>query len=647
MSDKIQLNDVTQAIENKDIKTLEKYIANGGDLDDLRIEQDNVMYRLTALHYYLLWNIQTYWANCVTYEKMSHFSQLYNISTANSIPLNSILDKILTCSKNPKTQEKMDSIFKFLLANCNVDAEVQVIDDPGSPRKPTRGLTAADLLVLCAKHLLMRTIARVGFGFDETLDGKAAERNDYLYNLLKQIFDKTAIDGNSYSQLLLEPGYPAFPDYPGFKYRGFKVQDRFLSTYKKFVALAAEHEIKCGAKLYTEGHTELFEVLPAAKFCDYLQFYTKNSPQIKAATFFIPYCDYTDGKVRLAAKIYKPDLLIKQAYDLLAKNVDSDELYPARKGIMDWDRTINGLGALLSFFTKCGSWPRIVTHYISTANDLEQKGMQLLRRKLKEYDLKHPYNKEEDKRRFINLTLNNSALKPSNKFYYTILNLFLEYNFPIAPRRYGDYLSKVIDTPTVSLLLDKGLIDANHLITVNNIEICSYSSLIYENNKKPRMPYIFFVLNNDIRINNGLNDKGGAMLLGIRRTLDLFLSYGLDINICDSNGTSLSYYLIKRIIDSATGGLRQDKDFIFELLKLLSEKGAVFSKKNKYGHDFYDLCHVRKMVEDRPGEYTVKRLQLHHKLFHDIAKEVEKTANRETAIETASLDEWSGSGYEW
>lgn len=73
MSDKIQLNDVTQAIENKDIKTLEKYIANGGDLDDLRIEQDNVMYRLTALHYYLLWNIQTYWANCVTYEKCPTF----------------------------------------------------------------------------------------------------------------------------------------------------------------------------------------------------------------------------------------------------------------------------------------------------------------------------------------------------------------------------------------------------------------------------------------------------------------------------------------------------------------------------------------------------------------------------------------------
>lgn len=125
----------------------------------------------------------------------------------------------------------------------------------------------------------------------------------------------------------------------------------------------------------------------------------------------------------------------------------------------------------------------------------------------------------------------------------------------------------------------------------------------------------------------------------------MFLSYGLDINICDSNGTSLSYYLIKRIIDSATGGLRQDKDFIFELLKLLSEKGADFSKKNKYGHDFYDLCHVRKIAGGCPGEYIVEKLLIFHKPFHNIAKEVEKTANRETAIEATSLDEWSG--YEW
>lgn len=91
------------------------------------------------------------------------------------------------------------------------------------------------------------------------------------------------------------------------------------------------------------------------------------------------------------------------------------------------------------------------------------------------------------------------------------------------------------------------------------------------------------------------------LVYDIKQTLDLFLSYGLNVNITDEKGTSLPVFILKTMVSCIMLNVTPlRKEGVLDVLSYLSEKGSIFQRKINMAATFM-ICFVLAVRIERPA----------------------------------------------
>lgn len=632
--------DVFKAIVSKRTKQLKEFIAQGGDLNDLRLvtadaDGNKVTYKLTALHYLLMGNraAEPLWDKD-TETRTSALSKLYIATYNNVISPSGIQDF-------PIMTDKDYEFFKFIADHCDKNAEVECIrvNSTGTVTV-TQGLSAGDYLIIRARNILLLSKQ---FEFDEDYCTPYGIRHQ-IFKMLEYILQTPSpapTRGNAYTQYLLDQDlasdFAIRPDVIRRTGGCSAFLEEQYENYKDFLNLTIQYEKANGSELFTLDDYSLSDVMHpmwAINYSNYL-IYKKGrsvpSAILPAAKVSVALPRYDkNGQLELIDNEYNTSYIINLAYEKLKKASETDELYTYDSA---HQQLLNGAGALLVFYTDFGFTKGMWRgHFKNDIEKLEKDGLIQLEKLL--------INNKEKSALFIKQSLVNSGLNQRDKYFKEIINLYFMYGYSSAlcPQTSDDYLALVqnIDINILSYLLKNGIIGANHFITT-------------EDDKSSPSPYVFKALKSVYmsyhRSKDSPEEADKKLVYDIKQTLDLFLSYGLNVNITDEKGTSLPVFILKTMVSCIMLNVTPlRKEGVLDVLSYLSEKGVDFSKKNKYGCDFYDMFRISRK-DRKTGEIKYeKRISPEYKPYTDFVRALEKNKRLQKPYEPVEAEEIC---YEW
>jgi hypothetical protein len=163
-------------------------------------------------------------------------------------------------------------------------------------------------------------------------------------------------------------------------------------------------------------------------------------------------------------------------------------------------------------------------------------------------------------------------------------------SFSFIPQQYSSILSNLItkgEFTSVKEILDNNTIDVNSYIsseTYNTLLIEALTSFGYKNETE-RVSMLHYLLEKGANPNTYSKSGCNALHIAVQnkkkiKSLDLFLNYGGDVNLCDNNGATVAYWAIQGFPWRTEGEERQEHLTVIEKIMML---GANLDYKNKFG----------------------------------------------------------------
>ena len=620
-------SDIFDAIKKRDYNAVKSYIEQGGDLNCLcftKKEKDETHYYQCSAMLYFLMGDDVADDKLIVNSDKSRFYQVNALCQATE----TAWERFLLFSK--LRYEQANDFYELLSSHCDPSAEIKRLrEDRKTPvgTDTNRGITAIDFLV---------------FIFADVINAKDKwSEADLLYNWIEKLAIKAPqFRADDYLHILintLDIKVDDIQDNIGF--------NKKFNYWKDFTKLS-----KTPADIHLINNREIFDFLPPVDLLRLLISCTKDKNSNKKVRIKTPILDI-DGNLSFQQKKYDLEVFYRRSVKKLKESSATDEVYidsgMCKDGLAR--NPLNGSGLILSLlsdlFKRRDKLEGIYDDIPGKITELSDHLEKLLSKHSKE----HPDETDEEKHLYVKQSLGNSYFYRINTdFFINIVDMYIRHGFlkGLRPRTLSDFLclqyKENMHKKRLAYLLDRGIIDAN---------------LNVSHDKDPdNIPYIFitlapFCIINEARVTSSTPSSAPneqQVIKIIKERINLFLSYGLDINIRSSEGKSLAEVLTENLqrLSSIQMVFRINYPEAYELLYFLHEKGFDFSKKNQNGFDYFDNCKVTCYKLDTLEEFKGTRLKRNYGPFFKAAKAIEKAAKRK-ALNDVKQDDYIEYSYEW